>query len=246
MINVKNKWALITGASRGIGKELSIFMAEKGCNLILHSRKKENLSEVEFKVKSLGMQCCLVEAELSSMDAVDEMLNEIDNFGMDIDFVFNNAGVQIAYRVEYLKTPVSDYEISFMINTIAPMKICYHFLPKMLKRNFGRIVNTTSGIDKDPQQAGYSASKAALDKVTKDIGPKLKNTNVMISLFDPGWCRTDLGGQQAPNDVKGTIPGSALGAFLDDGINGRIIRGQEYSGMDIVEAVDKLQKTRCE
>ena len=82
----------------------------------------------------------------------------------------NNAGLQIAYRTDYLNTPVSDYDISFKVNTVAPMMICYHFLPGMKKRGFGRIVNTTSGIDMEPEQAGYSAAKAALSKVTRDLG----------------------------------------------------------------------------
>lgn len=80
----------------------------------------------------------------------------IDEKGTQIDIVLNNAGVQVAYRDEYLKTPMSDYETSFKINTMAPMMICYHFLPKMVERGFGRIVNTSSGIQLDPQQAEYS------------------------------------------------------------------------------------------
>jgi len=241
MIETKNKWALITGASRGIGKELALFMADQGCNLILHSRNKNHLAQVNEEIMKLGVKTHLVQAELSDEESIEEMLKEIDELAIIVDFVFNNAGVQIAYRVDYYSTPMSDYEESFKINTIAPMKICYHFLPKMIENGFGRIVNTTSGIDKEPEQAGYSASKAALDKVTKDIGTKLEGTDVTISLFDPGWCRTDLGGNQAPNDVKSTIPGSALGAFIEDGINGRIISGQEYAGLSLIEALSLLQ-----
>lgn len=241
MVDVKGKWALITGASRGIGKELAVFMAERGCNIILHSRKIGNVADAKAKAMELGVKCIEIEAELSDISAVDKMLESIDGLGFDIDFVFNNAGVQIAYRPDFYATPVSDYEISFMINTIAPARICYHFLPKMVSRNFGRIINTTSGIQDQPEQAGYSASKAALDKITVDLGTKLDGTGVIISLVDPGWCRTDLGGQQAPNDVKTALPGVALGAFIDDGINGRMIRAQEYSNMDLGEALNKLQ-----
>lgn len=71
--------------------------------------------------------------------------------------------------------------------------ICYHFMPKMIEAGFGRIINTTSGIALEPEQAGYSASKAALDKITIDLGSKVEGTDVMINLTDPGWCRTDLG-----------------------------------------------------
>ena len=103
------------------------------------------------------------------------MLGEIDKLGVRVDIVLNNAGLQIAYRNDYFSTPVSDYTESFLINTVAPAMICYHFMPKMIENGFGRIVNTTSGIALEPQQAGYSASKAALDKITID---KIKSLNI--------------------------------------------------------------------
>lgn len=241
MIDVHGKWALITGASRGIGKELSLFMAKKGCNLILHSRKIDNTKEIERLANELGVKTYTIAAELSSMDAIDKMLKYIDKLDIVVDFVFNNAGVQIAYRPKYFDTPVSDYTDSFIINSIAPMKICYHFLPKMIARGFGRIINTTSGIKNEPEQAGYSASKAALDKTTKDLGSKLVDGTVTINLVDPGWCRTDLGSQNAPNDVKSSLPGVALPAFMDDRVSGRIIHAQDYCGLSLDEAVLELQ-----
>lgn len=241
MVNVKGKWALITGASRGIGYQAATFMAQQGCNLVLHSRKAEHCQKVLDEVLAMGIEAYVVEAELSNFDAIDAMLKEIDDKGTQIDIVLNNAGVQIAYRNEYLDTPMSDYEISFKINTMAPMKICYHFIPKMVKRGFGRIVNTSSGINLEPQQAGYSASKAALDKVTRDLGSKYEGTDVMINLADPGWCRTDLGGAQAPNSPESAIPGVVVGAFVDDKKSGRWFGAGDFHGMTIEEAVKKAE-----
>lgn len=242
MTDVKGKWALITGASRGIGYLTAIFMAERGCNLVLQGRKREHCEKVLSEVKSLGVEAYSVEADFSSLEDVEKMLQTIDKNCTDIDIVLNNAGVQIAYRDEYLRTPASDYEISFRINTIAPMMICYHFLPKMEKKGFGRIVNTTSGITLDPQQAGYSASKAALDKVTIDLGSKYEGTNVILSLTDPGWCRTDLGGPNAPYSPESALPGVVIGAFVDDMKSGRCFAAQDYSGMTLEKAVSKAQK----
>ena len=242
MVDVKGKWALITGASRGIGYQATKFMASKGCNLVLHSRKAEHCQAVLEEVLSMGVDAYVVEAELSDFDVIDKMLQVIEDKGTQIDIVLNNAGVQIEYRDEYLKTPMSDYDISFRINTMAPMKICYHFLPKMVERGFGRIVNTSSGINLDPQQAGYSASKAALDKVTRDLGSKYEGTDVMINLADPGWCRTDLGGNQAPNSPESAIPGVVVGAFVDDKKSGRWFGAGDFYGMTIEEAVAKAEK----
>ena len=221
MVNVKGRWAFITGAARGIGYLTAQFMAKQGCNLILHSRDLAHTQKVVDEVKALGVEAYAVAAELSDLDSVKTMLEEIDKLGVQVDIVLNNAGMQIAYRTEYFETPVSDYTESFKINTIAPAMICYHFMPKMIKNGFGRIVNTTSGIRLEPQQAGYSASKAALDKITIDLGSTVEGTDVMINLTDPGWCRTDLGGPNAPNAPESAIPGIAVGAFVDDKKSGR-------------------------
>ena len=241
MVDVKGRWAFITGASRGIGYLTALFMAEKGCNLILHGRTKEHCEKVLNEVKALGVEAYAFGAELSDLDAVDKMLKEMDALGVRVDIVLNNAGLQIAYRNEYFKTPVSDYTESFKINTVAPAMICYHFMPKMIEYGFGRILNTTSGIRLEPQQAGYSASKAALDKITIDLGSTVEGTDVMINLTDPGWCRTDLGGPHAPNAPESAIPGIVVGAFLEDKKSGRFLGAQYFVGMSLEDAVAKAE-----
>lgn len=242
MVNVRGKWALITGAARGIGYLTAKLMAEQGCNLVLHSRDNAHAQKVLEEVTAMGVEAYCVSAELSDPASVKAMLAEIDAKGTQIDIVLNNAGMQVAYRTEYFETPVSDYEQSFYINTIAPALICYHFLPKMIERGFGRIVNTTSGIRLEPEQAGYSASKAALDKITIDLGSKLQGSNVLINLTDPGWCRTDLGGPHAPNAPESAIPGIAVGAFVDDGKSGRYLNAPYFTGMTLEEAVAKAER----
>ena len=241
MVDVKGRWAFITGASRGIGYLTALFMAEKGCNLILHGRTREHCEKVVNEVKALGVEAYAVGAELSDLDAVERMLQEIDALNVRVDIVLNNAGLQIAYRNEYFKTPVSDYIESFKINTIAPAMICYHFMPKMKEYGFGRILNTTSCIKLDPQQAGYSASKAALDKITIDLGHTVEGTDVMINLTDPGWCRTDLGGPHAPNAPESAIPGIVVGVFVDDKKSGRNLGAQHFAGMTLEAAVKKAE-----
>ena len=242
MVDVKGRWALVTGSSRGLGRLAARFLAERGCNIILHGRKLSNLDDAVKEIRDLGVKVLAVEAELTDIDQVNKMLRSIDSAGIDVDIVLNNAGYQIAYRTDYYNTPAEDYTVSFLINTTAPMMICYHFLPKMEAKGFGRIVNTTSGIALEPEQAGYSAAKAALDKVTTDIGSKLEGSDVMINLVDPGWCRTDLGGPNAPNSPDSAIPGVVLGAFMDDKHSGRIFRAQEYTGMTIEEAIKAAEE----
>lgn len=237
MLDVKGRWALVTGASRGIGYLAALEMAKRGCNLLLQGRTEANLAKILSEVKALGVEAYPVPAELSDPESVKKMLAKIDEMGMVVDIVLNNAGLQVTYRNDYYETPVEDFETSFMINTISPMMIVYHFLPKMAERGFGRIVNTTSGIRREPQQAAYSAAKAALDKVTVDIAAVHDGTDVIISLTDPGWCRTDLGGPNAPNAPESAIPGVIVGAFVDDKKSGRCFSAGYFHGMSLEEAV---------
>ena len=241
MVDLKGKWALVTGAARGIGRLICLELADRGCNLLLHSRSLAHTQPLAEQLRAKGVQALCFEAELSRPEAVEALLAAIDETGIAPDAVFNNAGLQIGYRTDYLNTPISDYPVSFQINTIAPMQICYHFLPGMLARGFGRIVNTTSGIALEAEQGGYSASKAALSKVTADLAYKLRGTDVILSLTDPGWCRTDLGGPHAPNAPESAIPGVIVGAFVDDGRQGRLFEAQRFAGLTLEEAVEKAR-----
>ena len=240
MINLKGKWVLITGASRGIGYEIALALAGLGCNLVLHSRNMTHTEKVYHKVIALGVKAHMVEADLSSPSEVKMLLSQIDSLDIEIDVIFNNAGVQTKYMADYTDTPSEDFYTCFQVNTIAPMMICYYFIPKMVNKGFGRIINTTSGIQYEAEQAAYSASKAALDKCTTDLSSKYIGTDILINLVDPGWCRTDMGGEYAPNDVKDAFPGVILGALVEKGVNGRIIRALEYTGMETTASVDKL------
>lgn len=244
MLDISGKWALVTGASRGIGRLAALALAEQGCNLILLSRDTKHTADVAAaageKVSVREVSC-----DLSDPGSVSKAIAEIDALGVPVDIILNNAGVQIAYRNDYYQTPVSDYEISFRINTIAPMMICYHFIPKMVERGFGRVVNTTSGIRLEPEQAGYSASKAALDKVTIDLGSKLGGTGVAINLTDPGWCRTDLGGPHTPNAPESALPGVIVGALIEQPKSGRTFAAGLFYDMTLEEAVAKAEDMPC-
>lgn len=241
LIHSHHKWTLITGASRGIGRLIAVEMAKLGSNLILHSRSKAHAQEVLEEVLAFGVEAYAVEAALDDIPAVLRMLDEIEKRGTPVDILFNDAGMQVAYRSEYWETPAEDFTRSFLINTIAPAMICYRLMPGMIQRGFGRVINTTSGIRNEPQQAGYSTSKAALDKFTKDLGSALGDENVAINLADPGWCRTDLGGPHAPNAPESSIPGMLVGALIEKPLRGVFLPAQAFTGMTIADAVAKAE-----
>lgn len=241
MVSVKGKWGLITGASRGIGYLTALYMAKQGCNLVLHSRSLEHTNRIMKTVEALGIEAYSVQADLANHHEVVGMLDEIDAKGTPVDIIFNNAAVQVPYREDFWKTPIEDFDLSFQINFIAVTTICYRLIPKMIERDYGRVINTTSGIKDQPEQAAYSASKAALDKFTIDLGTKLEGTNVLINLTDPGWCRTDLGGPNAPNPPESSIPGVVVGAFVDDTKSGRLFNASYFTGMSLADAVKKAE-----
>ena len=241
MVDLKGKWALITGASRGLGRLIAKAMAEQGCNLVLHSRSNEHCKAVLDEVRAFGIEAYSIEAELFDMEQLNNMLTEIDEKGTQIDVIFNNAGLQTMYRIEFLETPVSEFETSFRINTIAPMMICYHFVGGIAQRGFGRIINTSSDIDLEPQQAPYSASKAALDKITRDLAYAYRDSDVIISLSNPAWCKTDMGGPNAFFEPESAIPGLLVGAFVNDKKTGRYFNAQDFKNMTLEEAVAKAE-----
>ncbi len=239
MLDLNNRWVLVTGAGRGIGRLMAEKLIGYGANLILVSRDKSHTEDIEKKAKEAGLQAVSFGCDLGVREEVEKLISELIKY--DIDVVLNNAGIQVTYRSGVWDTPWDDFEKSFRVNTIAPMMICYAVLPKMKEKGFGRILNTTSGIDRDPYQGPYSASKAALDKVTKDLEVTLNGEDILLFLTDPGWCRTDLGGPQAPNSPESAVNGCLAGAFASKGINGTIIHAQDYADKTLEEAVSLIE-----
>lgn len=242
MIALQNRWTLITGAARGVGRQIALHMAQLGSNLVLHSRDLSHTRDLAEECKKLGApQVWTIAAELSDADSVEAMLDELEGLQSPIDILFCNAAVMTAYRSDFWNVPDSDYHTSFMVNTITPIRMAYRLLPGMIARGYGRVVMTTSGIRNEPELMAYAASKAALDKFVYDMAPKLANTGVAMNLLDPGWLRTDLGGPNAPNAVESVVPGALVPALLDAGVCGRWFSAQDYAGMDLHGALTKAQ-----
>jgi NAD(P)-dependent dehydrogenase (short-subunit alcohol dehydrogenase family) len=239
---VQGKWTLITGSSRGVGRQIAMAMAKLGSNIIAHSRAVSHVKEIVETCSAYGIQVVPVAAELSNLSEVETMLSHLEHMVPQIDIVFNNAGVSPPCpSSEFWSVSDQDYLTSFTVNTIAPIRICYHLIPPMIQRGFGRVINITSSIQKRPGEMAYACSKAALNKFVYDMAPSLQGTGVMLSLVDPGWLRTDMGGLVAPHAVESVIPGVLLGALLDGSINGRWFSAQDYAGLSIEEAIQKAK-----
>ncbi|MFW6365951.1 MAG: SDR family NAD(P)-dependent oxidoreductase [Spirochaetota bacterium] len=230
MIDITGRWALVTGASRGIGLRVARALAEKKCRMILHARTMEGTQALLAELSTQGIEAHSVAAELDSEKGIETLITVVRSItGGGLDILYNNAAVMTTYREVFTPT-VDEYMTSFMVNTVAPAKLCDAFIPGMLERNFGRIVNVTSGIADQPQLMAYSCSKAALDRYVRDMIPTLEGTNVLMNLMDPGWCRTDLGGPHADHDPDTVIPGAVIPVLLEETEgSGKLYCAQHYA-----------------
>jgi len=239
-ISMQGKWTLVTGASRGVGRQIAICMAQLGANIIAHGRSTEHTQEVIAACSSFGVQAVPIAAELGNLSEVQAMLDNLENLAPQVDVIFNNAAIN-AYCADFWAVTNEDFLNCFTVNTIAPLRICYRLIPAMIKRGFGRVVNISSGIEKVPEEMAYACSKSALNKFAHDLAPSLQNTGVMLSSVTPGWVRTDMGGCNAPYTVESVIPGVLLGALLEEDINGRWLVAQDYVGLSITTAINKAK-----
>jgi short-subunit dehydrogenase len=230
--DIRGKWALVTGASRGIGRQVSLGLADHGCNIVLHSRDISHTSELAQELEGHGIQTRQIAADLGNSEQVSKMVAELST-GPNVDIVYNNAAIMTQYCGDWLNVPAEDLRVSFEVNVTALMKICHAFIPGMVDRGWGRIINVTSGIADQPELIAYAVSKAAVDKFVLDSVGKLEGTGVLMNLLDPGWLRTDLGGPNAPNSVESVLPGALVPALIEDGTSGKLFRAQDYARTEI-------------
>lgn len=226
MQKLKGRRALVTGSSRGVGRQVALALAEQGCDLVLHSRELSHTAELAQELRR-SVDVETVAAELSSDEQVEALCATLLADG-GVDILYNNAAVMTPW-CEPHTSPVADYRLSFEVNVIALVKLCDRLLPPMLHRRWGRIVNVTSGIENIRELLPYSLSKAAVDRYVRDVSPSLEGTGVIMSLLDPGWLQTDLGGPNAPNRVESCRTGVLVPVLLpDDAPSGRLYAAQDY------------------
>ena len=236
MTDLSGKWALVTGASRGIGTQIARGLAELGCNLVLHGRTLEGTEGLAEQLSS-NVQVHSVAGELAV--EAERVAEEALRLSGGIDVLYNNAAVQSKFFQNPWSVSGEELRRCFEVDAIAPILVCNVLVPPMLERGYGRVINVTSGIKDQPNLTPYAVAKAALDKYVKDFAPSLQSTGVTMNLLDPGWLKTDMGGPNAPGEVESVLPGALIPALLDDGVSGRWFNAQEYAGLTLEDAVRK-------
>ena len=228
MRTLKDKWALVTGSSRGVGQQIALGLAGRGCHVIVHGRRVGNTSETLDALAGYPVEVRAVGGDLAAPEGVQAVIDAVRADPGAVDILYNNAAIQNPWKEIWEITREAWLE-TFQINFFAIVQLCNAFAPDMKARGYGRIVNLTSGIRDTPQLAPYSVSKAAVDKYTRDLAAELKGTNVLVNTLDPGWLKTDMGGRQAPGEVESVLPGALVPALLEDnGPSGRFYAAQDY------------------
>ena len=238
MIQIKGKNALITGSSRGVGQQIAQALAKLGCNIIVHGRTKESCAKTLELLTKYNVNVYCVYGELSYESQVNQLINQVKNLKISIDILYNNAAIMTPFHGDYWNHSWDVWMDTFKVNVFAMYSLCGAFIPTMIEKGFGRVINLTSGIKDMPELAPYGASKWAVNKLTDDISAKLNHTGVRINTLDPGWLRTDLGGPNADHPVEATLPGALAPALVeDDGPN-----GQFFSAIDHKLDLDAFTK----
>ena len=229
MKTLTDKWALVTGSSRGIGQQIAIGLAEKGCNIILHASRSENCENTLEKINPFKIEKLVIGAVLGNLEEEQNLIDAvIKNVGA-IDILYNNAAVMSTWHDHISEIPMDEWMHTYEINFFSLVRLCNAFYPGMVKRNWGRIVNLVTGMENTPQLTPYSASKASVEKYTKELAAELRETNVLVNALDPGWLKTDMGGENAEFAVETVLPGALVPTLLDDyGPSGMIFRAQDY------------------
>jgi len=189
------KIALVTGASRGIGRAIAIGMAKRGFDVAINDieRQKDALQDVAKEIEAAGRRALTVCADVSNKADVEAMVKKIaDTFGR-IDAIVNNAGILIASDVEHLKEEHWDSVLD--VNAKGTFLVVQAVLPYMKQQKYGRIVNIASigGKHGAPEQAHYSASKAAVMGFTRVLAQEVGTYGITANCICPGIILTDMG-----------------------------------------------------
>lgn len=230
MIDLKGKHALVTGSSRGVGQQIALGLAALGCHVVVHGRTKTSCTTTVEMLRKSNIDTYAVSGELSDEKQVVGLIRQVRDLGVHIDILYNNAAIMRPYREDIWAHSWEDWMETFKVNVFAMYSLCGAFIPPMVEKGFGRVINLTSRIKDEPEVAPYGASKWAVDKMTDDIASKLEGTGVRINFLDPGWLRTDMGGENAEHPVEAVLPGALAPALIgDEGPNGQFFSAIDHN-----------------
>jgi short-subunit dehydrogenase len=205
-----NRTALITGASAGIGLEVTKVLASKLDALIVVARRIERLEQAAKELQSRfpDLKIAIQAADLSDPEAVQRLLQQLDAGGLQVDLLVNNAGLGESGLFE--RSPWSRVHNIVEVNIVAMLRLSHHFLPAMISRGHGAILNIGSGAGYAamPNAAVYTASKHFVRAFTESLRSQLAGTGITVSEAAPGPVESEF--DQVAGIEGGSIPGQSM------------------------------------
>ena len=226
-----DKVAFISGANRGIGFETAKKLAEQGIKVILGSRDLNKGKDALKKLSSEGLDLDLVQYDAFDLESPQKVYDYIEKNYQKLDILINNAGVLLTgnlFVTNSSSITEKDLKDTFQTNFFAVVTLTQKLLPLIKKSEGGRIVNVSTILSsltlhsaKDSpispaKELAYNASKTALNAFTIHLANELKDTKIKVNSGHPGWVKTELGGPNAPIEVKDSYKTSVNLATLDD------------------------------
>ncbi len=195
------KVAIVTGASRGIGRAICVALAQEAATVVLAGRSIQKLQETANQVTQAGGKADIVVTELTEEESIKNLVKTTsEKFGR-LDILVNNAGVTHSAKLE--ETATEDWQRCIKVNARAPFILCREALPLLSKAETGYIINIASvvGVKGYPLQSAYTSSKHALRGMTISLAEELRGSNIRVHLLCPGGVDTDLVRKVRP-DIK--------------------------------------------
>ena len=214
-----NKVAFITGATRGIGKQIAITLAKEGFDIAINYRKEnEDLIETKKMVEDQKVKCFTVQGDVSSFEDSERMVKDIIEEFNHIDILVNNAGITKDMLLMRMKK--EDFESVIGVNLVGTFNITKNVIPYMMKNRSGRIINVSSvvGISGNAGQTNYSASKAGIIGFTKSLAKEVGSRNILVNAVAPGFIETqmtDVLKEEVKEEISKTIPLKRMGTVED-------------------------------
>ncbi len=224
-MSLAGRIAMVTGASRGIGREIALGYARAGAHVILAARDEARLTAVAAEIDDLSGSSDIVRLDVSDSAAVQQVIDGVVARHGRLDVLCNNAGISNA-RGHVADVSPEAFAGVQAVNLIGLFACCHAALPHMAAAGYGRIVNVSSGaaIMCNPGESAYAASKAAVNALTISMAKEVQASNVLVNAMSPGSVKTDM------NPTSDVPPSEAvptavwLASLPDGGPTGRFYR----------------------